>query len=102
MDKKLSGLIGTAAALALCNACPAAAQAQTVQPPDLTVQSYADLLEPIPDAAALLKAGDMARPAAAGDIQPVQYHHHHHHHHYRRYYHHHHHHHHHHYRYYWR
>jgi hypothetical protein len=72
------------------------------------VNSYRDLLEPIPNASEALKADDARIAAEATEQQPVQlaqfvYHHHHHHHHgyfrvvpgpYPRYYHHHHHHHH--------
>jgi hypothetical protein len=102
MDKTLAGLIGAAGLLAT------SAHAATSPPVTLNdamqAQSYADLLKPIPNATALLKASDaaparMAEPGADGQAQvtPVQYwwyyrryHHHHHHHHY--YYHHHHHH----------
>ncbi len=118
MDKKIAGLLGAVAALGSLNA----AQAAPVQDPTevLRANSFAELLEPIPNAAALLKAVDEAQPAPEATVQEAQYypyhhHHHHHHHHafypryyapyggevvvvprYRRYYHHHHHHHHHH------
>lgn len=114
MEKKITGLLGAVAGLATISS----AQAATHPAPDpveaLQATSYSDLLAPIPDAVALLRADNAARtqkPAAAEDIQVAQayyyppysypyynYHHHHHHHHsyYRRYSHHHHHHHHHH------
>lgn len=119
MDKKIAGLLGAVAALSSLNAV------QATPGPDptevLRADSYAELLEPIPNASALLRAVDEARPEPSADanVQMAQYyyhhhHHHHHHHHafypryydpygpvvvvprYRRYYHHHHHHHHHH------
>jgi hypothetical protein len=117
MEKKIAGLLGAVAALSTLSA------AQATPGPDptevLQANSYAELLEPIPNAAALLRAVDEAKPApsADGQVEVAQYYHHHHHHHhhhafypryydpygpvvvvprYRRYYHHHHHHHHHH------
>lgn len=106
MDKKIAGLLGAVAAVATVGG----AQASTapVQPSNdpMVVQSYADLLKPIPNAAAVLAADDArltaSQPTQEG-VQVAQYYHHHHHHHHhvvvvprRRYYHHHHHHHHHH------
>ena len=113
MDKKIAGLLGAVAALGTfgsAEAAPAPAPADVLQ-----ANSYAELLEPIPNAGALLQAIDEQVPAKASEnVQLAQYYHHHHHHHsfyrrryyneapvvvvprYRRYYHHHHHHHHHH------
>jgi hypothetical protein len=118
MDKKLAGLLGAVATLGAMHA----AQAGTSSPTDvLQVNSFAELLQPIPNAAAQLKALDehQASQPAEAKVELAQYyvpyyhhhHHHHHHHHafypryyggdvvvvprYRRYYHHHHHHHHH-------
>lgn len=122
MDKKIAGLLGAVAALGTFGSAQATTQAThqaTPAPSDiLQANSYADLLEPIPNAGALLQAIDEAPPAKAADnVQLAQFYHHHHHHHhhhsfyrryryyddapvvvvprYRRYYHHHHHHHHH-------
>jgi hypothetical protein len=116
MDKKIAGLLGAVAALGGLNA----AQAAPAQDPTevLRANSYAELLEPIPNAAETLRAVDEAQLPEATVQQAQFYHHHHHHHHhhhafypryyapyggpvvvvprYRRYYHHHHHHHHHH------
>jgi hypothetical protein len=117
MDKKIAGLLGAVAALGSLNAAQAAPGPDPTEV--LQANSYAELLEPIANAAALLRAVDQARPAPSADanVQVAQYYHHHHHHHhhhafypryydpygpvvvvprYRRYYHHHHHHHHHH------
>jgi hypothetical protein len=116
MDKKIAGLLGAVAALGGLNA----AQAAPAQDPTevLRANSFAELLEPIPNAAETLRAVDEAQLPEATVQQAQFYHHHHHHHHhhhafypryyapyggpvvvvprYRRYYHHHHHHHHHH------
>jgi hypothetical protein len=113
MDKKIAGLLGAVATLGAMNAAQAA---PTPAPADvMRANSFADLLEPIPNAARLLQAIDESAPAQPADpnIQLAQivigvgrdhhHHHHHHHHAYRnrivvvpRYRHHHHHHHHHH------
>jgi len=100
MFRKLMGLLGALTTLSGTGAATAApAPADSMQ-----VESYADLLKPIPNALALLQASDAAKfqAQARGDdeanVELAQYHHHHHHHHWRRSYHHHHHHHHHHWR----
>src|SRR5262249_54241154 len=72
------------AALGTLNAAQAApAPAATTDV--LQVNSYAELLEPIPNAAATLRAVDEQPPAkeanAEGDMQVAQFYHHHHHHH---------------------
>jgi hypothetical protein len=116
MDKKIAGLLGAVAALGTLNgaqAAPTPASSDVLQ-----ANSYADLLEPIPNAGKVLQALDERTPAkpAEANVQLAQYyyhHHHHHHHHHgywrrgpvivvphRRWYHHHHHHHHHHHGYY--
>jgi hypothetical protein len=60
-------------------------------------RSFAELLDPIPNASGLLRADERIGDGAGKPIEMAQYyHHHHHHHHYRRRYHHHHHQHHHH------
>jgi hypothetical protein len=100
MDKTLAGLIGAAGLLA--TSAQAATAPQAALNDAMQVQSYADLLKPIPNATELLKASDAAQATRAGsdvagqmEITPVQwwyyrrYHHHHLHH---WYYHHHHHH----------
>ncbi len=109
MDKNLAGLIGVVSALvATAPASAATAHPVTIESA-LLARSYADLLKPIPNALALLKASDAAQaesaseptvPASQGMIEDVQFiirlphhHHHHHHHHHRRWRHHHHHHH---------
>ena len=89
MDKKIAGLLGAAAALGTLNAAQAA---PAPAPSDmLRANSFAELLEPIPDAASLLQAIDEQAPAKSADenVQLAQYyphHHHHHHHHHHGYY----------------
>ena len=90
MDKKIAGLLGAVATLGGFNAAQASPEPA---PADiLQANSFADLLEPIPNAAALLQAVDESAPAQSADqnVQLAQIyieHHHHHHHHsqYRRY-----------------
>ena len=80
MDKKVAGLLG---AMASIGALTTAQAAPSPNPTDmLQVNSFAELLEPIPDAAARLKAVDEARSQEmSGHVQLAQYYHHHHHHH---------------------
>jgi hypothetical protein len=83
MDKKIAGLLGAAAALGTLNAAQAA-PAPTLAPSEtLRANSFAELLEPIPNAAELLKAVDESAPglSAVANVQVAQYYHHHHHHH---------------------
>ncbi len=91
MDKTVAGLLGAVAALGAASTAQAAVPL-SVEPVS-EAQSYADLLKPIPNAAALLAAADEAErqadlDRAGADSAPlfqVQYyrHHHHHHHHHR-------------------
>ena len=86
MDKKIAGLLGAVAAVSTMGTAQAA---PTPNPTEtLRANSFAELLEPIPNAAALLQAVDAQdrTETADGNVQLAQYHHHHHHHHaYRRY-----------------
>src|ERR1700676_5297025 len=88
MEKKIAGLLGAVATLGTFNA-PQAAPTPSPAPTDvMRANSFADLLEPIPNAAALLRAVDESGPITSADenVQLAQYHHHHHHHsQYRRY-----------------
>jgi hypothetical protein len=87
MERKIAGLLGAAAALGTLSgvqAAPAPDPSQT-----LRVSSFAELLQPIPNATALLQAIDEQAPAKSADanVQVAQfYHHHHHHHHHHGYY----------------
>jgi hypothetical protein len=95
MDKKIAGLLGAAAALTTMTAANAApAPMGTLQ-----ASTYADLLNPVPNALNQLIADDTARATAGGngvqvaqiDVEIGRRHHHHHHHRHRRSHHHHHH-----------
>ena len=79
MDKKIAGLLGAVAALATVSAAHASTQPQSNQ--SSPAVSYRDLLEPVSNAVALLKADDAARAQQPATVQLAQYHHHHHHHH---------------------
>ena len=81
MDKKIAGLLGAVATLGTFGTAEAApARAPTDV---LRANSFADLLQPIPNAAALLQAIDESAPvpSAQGNVQVAQFYHHHHHHH---------------------
>ena len=118
MDKKITGLLGAISSLAAAHGAQAATPVAPSAKEVMAARSYADLLESIPNALALLRADDEVKAEAARqresrDVKVAQffypYHHHHHHHHHHHnhwwgwgpprpyvYYHHHHHHHHHH------
>lgn len=82
MEKKLAGLVGAIAALGTLDAAAAAPVSQAPMP-SLKANSFAELLEPIPNAAEVLQLVDSQEPPVAdeGQVVQVQYHHHHHHHH---------------------
>ncbi len=97
MDKTVTSLIAALAAVAAAapsNAAPVATVHEALE-----FSSYADLLKPIPNAAAILKqAAEMdnaTSPDGQANLENVQFYHHHHHHHHRYYHRRHHHHHHH-------
>jgi hypothetical protein len=104
MDKNIVGLLGGVSALALIGGAQAASAEPAAAPQP--ARSYAELLDPIPNAAERLNVDDAASVELAQYYYyGGPYHHHHHHHHHHRwyygyvphpYYHHHHHHHHHH------
>src|SRR6202011_1581142 len=94
---KVVGIIGAVSGLAAFDS----AQAAALETPNTTgltqAKSYAELLEPIPNAIAVLRAIDAAEAArtaqeagTAADLTLGQYHHHHHHNRWRRHHHHHH------------
>lgn len=89
MDKTKMGVLGAITSIAL----PAAAGAVPTEPAVAPAQSYADLLQPIPNAVEKLQVADAQEAAGlhGGQLIKAQYYHHHHHHHhhahyYRRYY----------------
>jgi hypothetical protein len=88
MDQKIVG-IGIVGALAGMASLEASQPATAAPEPVLAgAQSYADLLDPIPNALTTLRAIDAApvrqAASAADGVQVAQYHHHHHHHHHHR------------------
>ena len=92
MDKTMVGVFGAMAALASLDTAQAATE-PAAAPTELTAaKSFAELLDPIPNALATLRAADAAAastPKVEG-VQVAQYyyyyhHHHHHHHHHHRY-----------------
>jgi hypothetical protein len=103
MDKKIVGLVGAISGLMSLST----AQATTVPLTETALssaQSFGELLDPIPNAAALLRVADEAAAAAGRHNQTGtnpnvklaydhHHHHHYHHHHHHHHYHHHHHHH---------
>jgi hypothetical protein len=98
MDKKIAGLLGGVAALTTLGGAQAATEVNSTEA--LRASSYSDLLTPIANASAALKADDAARQQEVKGTEVAQvvivgHHHHHHHHHWRRHHRHHHHHHHH-------
>ncbi len=93
MQKKITGLLGAGAVAALGAFGAAQAAPVPANSDVLSANSFAELLEPIPNAAALLKTADESGSGSSAErnIQLAQHHHHHHHHHGRRHHHHHHH-----------
>jgi len=91
MDKKIVGILAAIGSIA-----PVAAGQAAVTPAEvdrvMNASSFAELLQSVPNAPAILKAADEQRgeTSQGGEVQVAQWHHHHHHH-----WHHHHHHHHH-------
>ena len=83
MEKKIAGLLGAVAALGTISGAQAA-PAPASDPSDaLKVNSYAELLEPIPNAVKVLEAIDEQQPVKPWEdnIKVAQFYHHHHHHH---------------------
>lgn len=106
MDKTTAALLGAVASVATMGAAQAAAPPVPNPSDALQATSYADLLSPVENAAAVMKADDAARVQQAQPVEyyrygnygnyggygpPRGYNHHHHHHAYYRHYHHHHH-----------
>ena len=78
MRKYATFLLGTVGALCMVGAV----QAAPVQAPVTAAQSYAELLEPVDNASAVLTADDLANAQQPRPLlQLAQYYHHHHHHH---------------------
>ena len=91
MDKKIVGILAAIGSFAPIAAAQAAVTPDVVDRA-MSAGTFAELLQSVPNAPAILKAADELRATTPDSATRVAYHHHHHHH-----YHHHHHHHHHHY-----
>jgi len=80
MDKTALGVVGAISSLV---ALPTLAGAAATEPPIPPAHSYADLLDPIPNAVERLRLADAQEAAAQPRLIEAQYwrHHHHHHHH---------------------
>jgi hypothetical protein len=76
MDKRIAGLLGAAAALTTVGGADAATTRAT-EP--LAAVNYSDLLKPVPNALALLRADEATRVRRPAGVEVAQYHHHHHH-----------------------
>jgi hypothetical protein len=83
MEKKIAGLLGAMATLGAFNVAEASPIAHPAPAEILNANSFADLLQPIPNATALLQVVDEAGPISSANenVQQVQFYHHHHHHH---------------------
>ena len=77
MERKIAGLLGAMAALGAFNAAEAAPMPSPAPSDVLRANSFAELLDPIPNAAALLQAVDESGSASSADenVQLAQYHH---------------------------
>jgi hypothetical protein len=91
MDKTIVGVLAAIGAIA-----PAAGAQAAVTPADvdraMNAGSFAELLQSVPNASAILNAAEEMRATQTGHAMQVAWHHHHHHHHHWWYHHHHHHH----------
>ncbi|HEX5212509.1 MAG TPA: BA14K family protein [Pseudolabrys sp.] len=76
MTKLTAVLLGGAAAMLTFNPAQAVPAARVTQP---TAQSYADLLQPVPNAVAALQADEAARVQQPARFELARFHHHHHH-----------------------
>jgi hypothetical protein len=74
MGKKIAGLLGAMATLGAFNAAQAAPMPSPAPSDILRANSFADLLNPIPNAAALLQAVDESGPVSSANenVQLVQ------------------------------
>ena len=86
MDKKIAGLLGGVTALTALGAAQAATPQTGAAGEGPRASSYADLLNPIPNAVAALQEDDAAHDAKASTagVKVAEDHHHHHHHRYHR------------------
>lgn len=81
MNNRTGFLLCSTAAAALLTFSASGQAATPASSPVVGAQSYGELLEPIPNATAMLIVDDAARAQQPARLQLAQYHHHHHHHH---------------------
>jgi hypothetical protein len=88
MDKSVAGLIGAVGVMAAVSPSHAATNLAPNLSDVMQINSYADLLKPIPNALAMKQAFNEAQSPAVTEpeVMTIQYYHHHHHHHHHRYY----------------
>ena len=82
MERKIAGLLGAMATLGAVNAAQAAPMPTPVPSEALQANSFAELLEPIPNATDLLSAIDESQqsPSTERHVRLARYYHHQHHH----------------------
>lgn len=86
MGRRIAGVLGAMATLGAVNAAQAAPMPTQAPTEALKAKSYAELLEPIPNATELLQTLDETQPnRRSGNVQRARYYRDHHHHHFYRY-----------------
>jgi hypothetical protein len=86
MGRRIAGVLGAMATLGAVNAAQAAPMPTRAPTEALKAKSFAELLEPIPNATELLQTLDETQPnRRSGNVQRARYYRDHHHHHFYRY-----------------
>jgi hypothetical protein len=86
MGRRIAGVLGAMATLGAVNAAQAAPMPTQAPTEALKAKSFAELLEPIPNATELLQTLDETQPDRRSDnVQRARYYQDHHHHHFYRY-----------------
>jgi hypothetical protein len=86
MGRRIAGVLGAMATLGAVNAAQAAPMPTQAPTEALKAKSFAELLEPIPNATELLQTLDETQPnRRSGNVQRARYYRDHHHHHFYRY-----------------
>jgi hypothetical protein len=82
MERRIAGVLGAMATLGAVNAAQAAPMPTHAPSDSLRANSFAELLQPIPNATALLQSIDESEPSSSsGNVQLARDYHHYHHHH---------------------
>jgi hypothetical protein len=86
MGRRIAGFLGAMATFGAVNAAQAVPMPTQAPSEALKAKSFAELLEPIPNATELLQTLDETQPnRRSDDVRRAQYYHDHHHHHFYRY-----------------